>query len=277
VAVGGNVSLQSLSINNNWESFLSFRKRRLQGLQTGLPALDKVLLGLSGITLIQGAPGSCKSSLAMQIALHNAKSGTPVVIIDRENGRDRFRTRLVCCYNTVSSVDVLTTDEETLGSWVAPLLELPMYHSTTPTTPEGIRLLIAEALEHFNRPILLVVDSLQAMPPLTDNERMSLQQWLNELDQIKLDHEGKVTIVVTSEKSRGQDNYDKASMSSSKGAGAIEYKSEIVLDLRQAKDGGLVLEILKNRDGIANVAIDLQKVLADKSNPASFSFRLSAA
>lgn len=271
------MNLQSLSINTDWEAFLAFRKRRLHGLQTGLPALDKVLLGMSGVTLIQGAPGSCKSSLAMQIGLHNAEKGTPVLIIDRENGRDRFRSRLVCCKNGVSSVDVLTAPEEQLGEWILPLVELPMFHTPSPMRPEDIRALVNETLEQFNRPMLLVVDSLQSMPALTDNERMSLQQWLQELDQMKLDYEGRLTVLVTSEKSRGADNYEKAAMQASKGAGAIEYKSEIILDMRQSKDGGLVLEVLKNRDGLANVAIDLEKVLADKSNPGSFSFRLEAA
>lgn len=269
--------LQPMSLSNGWESLLAFRKHRLHGLQTGLAALDKVLLGMSGITLIQGAPGTNKSTLAMQVALHNAEKGTPVLIIDRENGKDRFRTRLVCCKNLVSSVDVLTTSEEQLGEWVLPLMELPIFHSIAPTKPEGVRELVSEMLEHFQRPMLLVVDSLQAVPALADNERMSIQAWLNELDQMKLDFEGKLTILVTSEKSRGSDNYDKASMSSAKGAGAIEYKAEIVLDLRQAKEGGLVLEIVKSRDGISNVAIDLERVLADANNPASFAFRLKAA
>lgn len=271
------MTLEDLSINQNWEAFLAFRKRRLHGLQTGLPALDKVLLGMSGVTLVQGAPGTNKSTLVMQIALHNAQQGTPVLIVDRENGRERFRTRLVCCSARKSSVDVLTAPEEELGEWVGPLTELPIYHSTAPTKPEGVRQLVSAILDKFNRPMLLVIDSLQAMPALADNERMSIQQWLNELDQMKLDFEGKLTVLVTSEKSRGSDNYDKASMAAAKGAGAIEYKSEIVIDVRQSKEGGLVLEVVKNRDGVANVAVDLERVLADHSNSASFCFRLEAA
>lgn len=266
--------LSSLSISNDWAAFLSFRSRRLKGLQTGIGELDKVLLGLSGVTILQGAPGSAKSSLAMQIALFNSLKGTPVLIIDRENGTHRFRMRLICCHNQVSSVDVLTSDEEQLGEWVRPIAELPIFHSIGQIKPEEIRTLLNDMWEKFNRPMLLVVDSLQAMPAIASEERMSLQTWMNELDQLKLDMEGRLVIVATSEKSRGQDNYEKASLSASKGAGTIEYRAEIVVDVRRSKDGGFVVEILKNRDGIANVAIDLEPVLADASNPGSFTFRL---
>lgn len=270
------MKLEDFFIGNNWNSFLSFRSRRLKGMQTGIIALDKALLGLGGVTAIQGAPGTCKSSLALQIAAYNANLGTPVIILDRENGKERFRLRLVCCHNQKSSVDVLTCSEDDLANWVMPVAKLPIYHFTDAIKPDQIKDIVQQAIDTFNRPVLLVVDSLQAMPPLAENERMSIQYWLLALDQLKLDFEGMLTIVATSEKSRGADNYDKASMSAAKGTGTIEYKTEVLLDLRMSKDGNLIIEVVKNRDGVANVAVDLVKVLADNKNKGSFCFRLDS-
>lgn len=271
------MELKDLAISNDWRSFLEFRNRRLNGLQTGLLKLDKVLLGLSGITLIQGAPGSNKSTLALQIAAHNSATGTPVLIVDRENGLERFRMRLLCQTNRVSSVDVLTAGEEQLGAWVSTVYDFPLFVSTDAPSIDEIEQLLQQLWEQFQRPMLLVIDSLQALPMVEENERLSIQTWLNHLDQLKLDWEGKLTMLVTSEKSRGNqgDNYLNASLSSAKGAGAIEYKAEIVLDLRRVKDSNdLVCEIVKSRDGLANLAVDLRPVLADQRNPQSFCFKL---
>ena len=274
--------LDGIRINSNWRSFITYRQRKLTGVQTGIHALDRLLLGLSGITVIQGAPGCNKSSLVLQIAGYQASLGNPVLIIDRENGRERFRMRLLCQANAVSQVDVLTCAEGRLRELVGTVKSWPIYVETEPVAGyEPIKQMLGRLGEEFpGRPLLLVVDSLQAMPALHHEERMSLQNWLKELDQAKLDFEGRLTILATSEKRRGEGGmeYERASLSAGKGAGAVEYKAEMVLDLRRNRENGnIICEIVKNRDGASGVYTELRPVLANPADNNSFTFRLEAA
>jgi len=271
-------TLEELSINANWKSFLAFRERKLHGLQTGISSLDKVLLGLSGISVIQGAPGSNKSTLALQIATHNAGLGHPSLIIDRENGRERFRTRMLCQANRISQTQVLTAKQESLNAWVEKVYDYPIYVETEPIGEyDAINALLQELWETHKKPMLLVVDSVQALPLIEADERLSIQAWMQLFDQAKLDYEGRLNIIVTSEKSRGMggENYDRAKLGAGKGANSIDYKAEQVLDLRQnTENGNLICEIVKNRDGLSGVSVELQKLLANPSNPQSFCFKL---
>jgi replicative DNA helicase len=274
-------SLNELTIDKDWDAFLSFRDRKLQGVQTGVASIDRVLHGLSGVVVIQGAPGCNKSTLALQVAQHQAEQGNPSLIIDRENGRERFRLRLLCMSNRVSTVDALTCTKDTLRKYVTKIQNYPLYVCTDPIeSADEISKSLAALWEKHQKPMLLVVDSLQAMPLIAADERLSIQEWMKQLDQLKLDWEGRLTIIVTSEKARGEGgrNYSEAKLSSGKGAGGIEYKAEMVLDMRRANEGSeIIVEIVKNRDGCAGVAVRLQPVLANPSNPSSFTFKLEEA
>jgi replicative DNA helicase len=273
--------LNDLTIDRNWEQFLSFRDRKLQGVQTGIGSLDRVLHGLSGVVVVQGAPGCNKSTLALQIAQFQAEKGNPSLVVDRENGRERFRLRLLCMSNRVSTVDALTCSVDVLRSYVQKIQGYPLYVCTDPIESAAeISEALAALWEKHQKPMLLVVDSLQAMPLIAADERLSIQEWMKQLDQLKLDWEGRLTIIVTSEKARGEGgrNYSEAKLSSGKGAGGIEYKAEMVLDMRRANEGNeIIVEIVKNRDGVSGVAVRLQPVLANPSNPSSFTFKLEEA
>jgi hypothetical protein len=120
--------------------------------------------------------------------------------------------------------------------------------------------------------MLLLVDSLQALPRIDSDERISLQKWLTELDQLKLDHNGNLVIIVTIEKSKGK--YLESSNSAGKGTNAIEYKSEILLDLVAIENSPCInVTVVKHRDGAAGSKVMLTKQLADAS-PNSFTFLL---
>lgn len=266
--------LPSLKIDFKWESFHAFRKRKLSGMETGIDSLDKSLLGLHGITTIQGEPAACKSSLCLQIAGNVAANGHPVLMIDRENGLQRLRLRLTCQVNGISQVDVLTGPDESVDGWTSKVRELPIYVLTEPPhDPQALIGYARQLYKEYRKPVLLVVDSLQAMPKIKDDERLNIQFWMEFLDQVKLSAEGLVYILMTSEKRRGA--YDDASMDGGKGSNAIEYKSEILLDLRRdLKAGTIILHCKKFRDGLADFRVDFRKEYADPSNPQSFTFRL---
>jgi KaiC/GvpD/RAD55 family RecA-like ATPase len=267
-------SLESLSIGANWASFHSFRKQKLSGMETGIDGLDRSLLGLHGITTLQGEPAACKSSLCLQIAGNVARKGHPVLMVDRENGLQRLRLRLTCQVNEVSQVDVLTGEDRVVEGWAGKIRQLPIYVLTEPPREAEQLLPYLRALyKQYKKPVLLVVDSLQALPKIKDDERLNIQYWMEFLDQVKLSAEGKVYILMTSEKRRGA--YDEASMDGGKGSNAIEYKSEVLLDLRKdMKSGRIILQCKKFRDGLADFRIEFRKKLADPSEDQSFCFKL---
>lgn len=242
----------SLLSKNGWQRYVNYHEKRVQGFSSGLGALDELLEGLTGIVGIQGAPGSCKSTLALQIAAYNASKGTPVLIVDRENGDNRFRDRLLCQVNNVELAYVKSATSEELKELYIRIAKLPIYVETSPKIDyELIKNYLVQMYEVYKRPMLLVVDSLQALPKAREDERMALQAWLEQLDQLKLDFEGNLVILMTSEKSRGK--YESASKEAGKGTGSIEFKCEKLLDMRGLPGSNLVaIQLVKNRDGASS-------------------------
>ena len=127
--------------------------------------------------------------------------------------------------------------------------------------------------------VMLVVDSLQAMPTLNDNKRYSIDQWLNGLDRIKLNHEQNLVILTPVEKRKGA--YDSMGLDGGKESGSIEYKSEMVFNLSKPKDmetgrptGFINLTCLKDRDGPSNYIVTLKPTLVIPHDKGSFCYRL---
>lgn len=270
-------SLKDLHIKQDadWKAYNDYRKKTLKGFQTGITELDSNVLGLTGIVGIQGSPGSCKSTLAMQIASYNASRGTPVLFIDRENGKHRFKDRLISQLFSIPPKAVKDASDDNARRFYDKLTALDLYVDTEPCSSDAIRQYLAEMYELYNKPILLVVDSLQSLPKTEQDERMSLQKWLEDLDQLKLDYVDKLTILMTSEKSRGK--YKEGTNDGGKGTGSIEYKCELLFDVRFDEGSGLLfLDLVKNRDGATFQNHALRKVMAS-SDPNSFTFRLEDA
>lgn len=272
-------TLEALSLDKDWQSFLKYRDQKLQGIQSGFANLDRSLLGLTGVVVIQGAPGANKSTLALQVASYQAAQGNPVLVLDRENGFNRMRMRMLCQANRKSQTEILTCSKEDLRKYVETVRKYPVYLCTDPV--DDIKVLngylksIAE--KYPSRPLMLVVDSIQAMPKLHTDPRLSIDAWLMLLDQAKLDWDGRLTILATSEKKRGGDGleYERASLGAGKGSGSIEYKSELVFDLRRNYETqGITLEVLKNRDGHSGFTLEFGLERSNPSNASSFCYRL---
>jgi replicative DNA helicase len=269
-------SLKDIHIRQDadWKAYNAYRKKQVKGFQTGLPELDANVLGLTGIVGIQGAPGSCKSTLAMQIASFNASRGTPVLFVDRENGKHRFKDRLISQLFNIAPKAVRDASDTKAREFYDRLTALDLYVDTEPCNVEIIREYLRDMHELYRKPMLLVVDSLQSMPKAPGlDERLGLQKWLEDLDQLKLDYVDKLTILMTSEKSRGK--YKEGTNEGGKGTGSIEYKCELLFDMRcDPKSGFLFVDLVKNRDGATFQNHALGKVMASQQDPFSFTFRL---
>ena len=268
-------SLDETRIDKNWKAFLAYRDRRLQGVQTGIDAFDKYLLGLGGVTTIQGETGCNKSTLALQIVHFNLKLGHPCLMLDRENGDGRIRSRLMCQANNVSETEIKVCSIEQLKKYREPVKDLPLHVYTEATKDlELLKSRVEEALQVYQKPLILLVDSVQAMPPLDPDRAMNIEKWMNYFDQLKLDYEGKLTILITSEINRASYGLE-GGLGAGKGSNAIEFKSETLIDLRSGQGPNDIKALIaKDRDGQKGAMFLVEKQFADPNNGASFTFKL---
>jgi len=266
--------LANKRIGSNLKHFIAYAKKEIVGVTTGIDFFDKKLLGLRGLVGILGEPKACKSTLLLQIAAYNAQLGNPVYIIDRENGIARITQRLLCYYAQASWFRIQKLEREKLEGWLTRLATLPIYVDVDNLTFPELQDIVDELVQTYpGKSALLMIDSLQAMPVNYDNLRSSIDEWLVNLDSLKLRHEGKLTIIMTVEKRRG--TYQNAAKDSGKESGRIEYKLEQQYDMwYDAKKSCIIVECTLNRDGPSNVRVELDQVLEDPSNPSSFIFKL---
>lgn len=253
------------------DKFIERMKRKVVGVQTGIEKLDKELLGLAGFFAILGEPKSCKSTFAMQLALHNANIGNPVFFIDQENGKQRLTERILC--NQFNETWTSVKEMQGLRERHAGLSKLPLYFSFGKIEMAEIELAVCEMLQmHPGKRGLVIIDSLQAVARNLSDLRMSVDQWLLDLDAMKLKYDGQLSIGIVCEKRRG--TYGEASVDAAKESGRIEYKVEQQLDMRNTGQQ-IIIECTLNRDGPRGIKVPLRKCLKN-NNEHAFTFKLEA-
>lgn len=85
--------------------------RKIPGISTGLPDLDRTILGLnkSELILIAARPGMGKTSIALNIALHAAMNeGKTVAVFSLEMSREQLVSRLLSRAALVPSQNLMT-------------------------------------------------------------------------------------------------------------------------------------------------------------------------
>lgn len=264
--------LSNRKLGLDTDKFMNRISRKIVGVQTGIEKLDKQLLGLAGFFAILGEPKACKSTFAMQLALYNAKIGNPVFFIDQENGKQRLTERILCNLHGESWSSVRAM--EGLREKHASLSKLPLYMQFGQINMDEIRSSVEEMLRlHPGKRGLVIVDSLQSVARNLADLRMSVDQWLLDLDAMKLQYDGQLSIGVICEKRRG--TYGEASVDAAKESGRIEYKVEQQLDMRNTGEQ-IIIECTLNRDGPRGMKVPLRKTLKDGNNEHSFTFKLEA-
>jgi len=262
--------LSSLRLGHDVDKFLRSLRKEISGIMTGLDRLDNQLKGLAGFVGIIGEPKACKSTLALQIAAYNASQGNSVLFVDQENGKMRLSQRLLCNLHGISMGQLRQL--RNVGELYEQLSQLPLHFHFGKVDIETIDYAIDSLMmQNKGKPVLLIVDSLQAVARNVEI-RTSIDQWLLDLDTLKLKYDGQLTIIVISEKRRGA--YGVASVDSAKDSGRVEYKVEQLLDLRN-QEGQIIIECTVNRDGPKGAKVPLNKELQDPENEHSFTFTLN--
>ncbi len=250
-------------IANNWDKFESYRKNQIRGLLTGFKEMDKAIVGLPGLTTIMGEPKCLKSTFVMNIALNKAQENIPIILVDTENGLQRTRLRMLChlagiTVTAIKSNRLVYDEEIRYNDAVNILKKLPIYYIESSTSSQEIKSIIKEVGQKHKKKILLIVDSLQSLISEFKDRRASIDYWVFFFNELKLVYQEWLTTILVSEKNR--QSYGTSTKSGAKESGGIEYKSELVFDMRPDSGGAFIwVEAIFNRDGDVGIVSKLLK------------------
>lgn len=242
------------------------------GLQTGIMGLDTALNGLNAgqMHLLGGAPGSGKTTLALQMATSIAPT-VPVVFVTFENAPAILTLKALCAKAEVNAHHVQRgiVKPETLRAaartWQPIAQRLAFLEGTSHLTVAQVRAKALHAMQqHQETQCLIIVDYLQLWAKLANEFRSAsavrervdiLGSALHEL-ALRLQS----PVLALSSQNRSQGNYGNgkgtAALDSLKESGDLEYAADVVLFLTEAKARQarpparpVDLTIAKNRHG----------------------------
>ena len=243
------------------------------GLPTGISRLDSITGGLQeGLLLLAGAPGSGKTTFALQIAGHVALSGSPVIFITFENSPTNLTLKGVCARGGVNPFDVqrgfadLAKLREGAEAWRPVAERLALIEGTAALTISQIRALARRAMNHHKaNQCLIIIDYLQLLAKASNELRgMATVRERVEVAGAMLRELAtrlRSPVIALASQNRAEGNYDglgkgSASLASLKESGDLEYGADLVCFLTPAKDRTAIaparavdLTIAKNRHG----------------------------
>jgi hypothetical protein len=178
------------------------------------------------------------------IAERHAEGGGFVYYLDLENGRRRFLRRLLCRRARLGGGHVAAAlRAERLGlfesraevtrwaeakRWVQDALAPGFLVEFTPPHDFAARVSAARA-RAADRPLLLVIDSLQKLPMDLDDRRAGVDAWVRLLERLRHEHETAVLLI--SEIKRDQKGGYTPHEAAFKESGGIEYAADLAMTL----------------------------------------------
>lgn len=239
-------------------------RTRHVGRMTGLPAFDEFYGGLfpKELTILAARPGIGKTSLATQIAMHNAQRGRLVYFVSLEMSREELATRILCGQSRVNNRDIRAGRLDQRGraaiveaSRVVAPAKLKIHDRPGMTIADirrSARRLARSGLA------LVAIDYLQLVTPA--DKRVPREQQVatttRELKQAA--RELDVPILCCCQLNRQADG-ERPRLSHLRESGAIEQDADVVMFLNSHEptgapgdDHNAVLEIAKHRNGESN-------------------------
>lgn len=241
--------IDSHHIAHNWDRYEDFRKKKKTGIVTGFPAIDRNVPCIPGLVTLVGETKLGKSYLTMNIYAHLAQSGIPVVLVDKENGFMRTRTRLLCYLSgltepAITSGKFINDEEEKYYAAVEELHKLPIYYFDD-IQQEEVEPVISEVGKLHKRRVFLVIDSLNRLIRDFDNRRGDVDSWVTLFNNLKLKYDNFLNIWVICEKNKAGET---------KESNTIDFITELWLEMYKDKSGsGVVLNCKAQRDGPSGV------------------------
>ena len=236
------------------------RRGKSAGVPTGLFSFDNDMGGLfpGELTVLAARPGVGKTSLALQIAAHNAEQGRLVYFASLEMSAAELSIRLACGESGVSNRKVRIGQfgegdsgrlSEALRRQGSVALEI---HDRAALTVAGIR---REIRKRKKRDVCLaIVDYLQLVTP--DDRRLPREQqvarMVRSLKETAREYE--IPILCLCQLNRQADGDEVPRLSQLRESGAIEQDADVVLFLSKheptnAEPHNSILTVAKNRNG----------------------------
>ena len=242
---------------------------KIPGLSTGLPDIDRSILGLNKgeLILVAARPGMGKTSIAMNIALHVAKTaGKTVAVFSLEMSREQLVSRLRAGEGLIPSQNLLTgqlsPDEwKRVGTAAQSLYTTDMRIDDNPTLTVADMSAQCRRLSNLG---LVVIDYLQLMQSSGGNKNYSnenRQQVVSDMSRMLkiMAKELNIPVICLSQLSRNCETRPnkRPVLSDLRESGAIEQDADVVIALyrdgyynREAENPNLAEAIvLKNRKG----------------------------
>ncbi|RZF22525.1 replicative DNA helicase [Halobacteriovorax vibrionivorans] len=244
----------------------------IQGVPTGYPALDKLLLGMQAgqLIILAARPAMGKTALALNVAQNTCEiSKLPVALFSLEMMAKELSMRLLTQRAKVDSKrirtkDFLETDLRRIGQGIKQLAELPIYINDN----AGTNLLdIQSACRKIKASEglgLVVIDYLQLMS--SHNKALPREQQISEISRglKNMAKELECPVIALSQLNRGVEaRPNKRPMTSDlRESGSIEQDADIVMFVYRdeyynpdTKDQGIAEVIVgKNRGGEVGTA-----------------------
>ena len=241
----------------------------IPGLSTGLPDLDKTILGLNKgeLILVASRPGMGKTSIALNLALHVAKtSGKAVAIFSLEMAREQLATRLLAAEGLVDSQKLLT-GKLNQDEWRRIVTAASTISATDMRIDDNPTLSVADMNAQCRRVKnlgLVVIDYLQLMQSAGSGQSWSNEsrtQAVSDMSRMLkiMAKELDVPVLCLSQLSRANEarQNKRPMLSDLRESGAIEQDADIVLALyregyynKETENPNLAeCIVLKNRKG----------------------------
>jgi len=241
----------------------------IPGLSTGLPDLDRFIMGLnkSDFILIASRPGMGKTSLALNMAMHVAKtSGKTVAIFSLEMSREQLCLRLLSGESFIDNKK-LQTGRLTNADWQKVAAAAGIISGVDIRINDNPSLTVAEMNAQCRRIAdlgLVVIDYLQLMQSADAGQRYSgenRQQVVSDISRMLkiMAKELNVPVVCLSQLSRANETRQnkRPLLSDLRESGAIEQDADVVMGLyrddyydKETEHANLAeCIVLKNRRG----------------------------
>lgn len=241
----------------------------IPGLSTGLPDIDKRILGLNSgeLIFIAARPGMGKTSIALNIALSVAKNtDKAVAIFSLEMAREQIVTRMLAYEGLVNGKKLLTgnlTEEDwrRIGAAATTISRTNMYVDDNPILSVADMNAACRRIENLG---LVVIDYLQLMTSAGGKQKYASESRTQVVSDISrmlkiMAKELNVPVVCLSQLSRASESRQdkRPQLSDLRESGSIEQDADVVIGLyrdgyyNQESETPNLAEaiILKNRKG----------------------------
>jgi len=248
------------SMSDTLRKFERIMAGELVGMSTGVPVLDKLLMGLEAdrLYVLGGRGGTGKTALAMEVA---RRCGGKVAFFSLEMGKAELIERFVCSESGIQNrqmrySDSLTRNQKQIMDSMGALSLKDIWIDDTPgTTVE--RLVSSCRVQKMKSGLdLIIVDYLQYLK-LENSKRMNRYEVVSTVSH-KLKEAAKILhtpILALSALNRGKDEDARPTIDNLRETGQIEYDAHAILLLhRYKKNVSMEVEpiealVVKHRSG----------------------------